>query len=280
MKLSDVDFVALDLEATGVAWGHDRIVEVGAVRFRIVDGHSVPGERFHALVNPGLPIPTVVSRITGLDDAAVAEAPPLEARWDELVRFLDGTTVLAHGARADLTWLGSEALRLSRPPPRATFHCTLELARKTVPKAPRYTLTALITHLGLGGESAPFHRAMADALHTRNLFVRCAALAEARTLEALELDALAWPGPEVFSVRIPDRLRPLVELIAAQSRCSIVYRGGSAGRDPRPVTPLGLFAHEGVPYLRAWCHRDDVGKSFRCDRISAVVAPEQHPSAD
>lgn len=272
LRLRDLDWVALDIEATGVAWGHDRIVEIAAVRFTInKEGNVVPGTRLHALVDPGLPIPEVVARMTGLDDEAVRGAPPLEAIWPELTAFLAGAHVVAHGARADLAWLGSEALRLGVEPPRADFFCTLELARRTV-KAPRYTLSALAQQLGIASEEADFHRALADALHTRNLFARCAALAAADTLDALGFDeALPWPGPEVYAVRIPDRLRALEPLVGTQTRCRIVYRGGSAGRDPRPITPLGFFAHEGVAYLRAWCHLADAGKSFRCDRIAQVL---------
>jgi len=273
MRVREVEWVALDLEATGVAWGHDRIVEIGAVRFRVQqDGTVVAGPRFQTLVDPGLPIPAVVARITGLDDEAVRGAPPLADVWSELCAFLGGASVVSHGAHADLSWLGSEALRLAVDPPAARFYCTLELSRRAVAKAPRYTLSALARQLGIASEEAPFHRALADALHTRNLFARCASLLHAETLADLGFDLpLPWPGPEVYAVHIPERLRPLEALIVTHERCRIVYRGGSAGREPRPLTPLGFFAHEGVPYLRAWCHLADTGKSFRCDRIAAVL---------
>jgi DNA polymerase-3 subunit epsilon len=265
--------VALDLEATGVAWGHDRIVEIGAVRFRLrSDGSVVPGARFEALVNPGLPIPEVVTRMTGLDDASVAGAPDLAVVWGDFASFLDDAVVIAHGARSDLAWLGSEALRLGKGPIAADFFCTLELSRAAVSRAPRYTLNALARHLGIAREEASFHRALADALHTRNLLAHCAGALEAEVMADLGFVApLPWPGPEIYAVEVPVRLRVLEELIATQTRCRIVYRGGSAGRQPRPLTPLGFFAHEGVPYLRAWCHLDDSGKSFRCDRITSVV---------
>ncbi len=272
LRVRDVDWVALDIEATGVAWGHDRIVEIGAARFRITrEGHVVPGARFDVLVDPGLPIPAVVARITGLDDAAVAGAPPIQDVWARFDDFLGEAFVLAHGARSDLAWLGSEALRTNARPLRANFFCTLELSRRAVHKAPRYTLEALAQHLGLASDEAPFHRALADALHTRNLFARCVQNLGADTLADLGLErSLPWPGPEVYAVRVPERLRRLEPLIGAQTRCHITYRGGSAGREPRPITPLGFFAHEGVPYLRAWCHLDDSAKSFRCDRVLSV----------
>ena len=276
VRLTAVDWVALDIEATGVAWGHDRIVEIGAARFSLnAQGQIVPGARFHALVDPGQPIPEIVARMTGLDDAAVAGQPPLAAVWHEFAAFLGDAVVVAHGARSDLAWLGSEALRLSAGPLAARFFDTLELARRAVYKAPRYTLGALVEHLGLSDEQ-PFHRALADALHTRNLFAHCARAVGAATLGELGFEApLPWPGPEVYAVNLPQRLRALEALVTQQTRCHIVYRGGSAGRDPRPVTPLGLFAHEGVAYLRAWCHRDDAGKSFRCDRIASVVIADR-----
>ncbi|MFO0748037.1 MAG: exonuclease domain-containing protein [Myxococcota bacterium] len=267
-----IDLVAFDLEATGVAWGHDRICELAAVRFRMnKDGQVVPGPRFTTLVNPEQPIPPIVSRITGIDDAAVADAPPLAAVWGDFATFVRGAVVVAHSVRSDLAWLGSEALRLGVAPLEADFFCTLEVARRALPKAPRFTLGALAEHLALPTE-AGFHRALADALHTRNLFAHCVRASEAETLGDLGLkESAPWPDPSVYAVTVPERLRPLEGALATQERCAIVYKGGAGKhrrvRGYRPVTPLGFFAHEGVPYLRAWCHLDDAAKSFRCDRI-------------
>ena len=41
--------------------------------------------------------------------------------------------------------------------------------------------------------------------------------------------------------------------------------------EPPPAPEPIRHTHEGVPYLRAWCHLDDSGKSFRCDRVLAVL---------
>ncbi|MCC6624398.1 MAG: WYL domain-containing protein [Deltaproteobacteria bacterium] len=275
LRLHDLELVAFDLEATGVAWGHDRIVELAALRFRFNrDGQVVPGPRWSTLVDPGQPIPEIVSRMTGIDAAVVAGAPPLEDVWSDLERALRGAVVVAHSVRSDLAWLGAEALRIGAAPLDATFYCTLEAARRVLPKAPRYTLPALAEHLALPTEVG-FHRAMADALHTRNLLARCVQVAEATTVGELGWKEPApWPDPDVYAVTVPERLTPLVDAVHRQERSGIVYRGGSGKhrrfKGFRPVTPLGFFAHEGVPYLRAWCHIDDAAKSFRCDRIARV----------
>ncbi|MCB9732928.1 MAG: WYL domain-containing protein [Deltaproteobacteria bacterium] len=276
--LVELDLVALDLEATGVAHGHDRVVEIGAARFRLMpDGRVAPGPIFEAMVDPGMPIPPVVSRLTGIDDDAVRGKPTLDRVWAALLAFLgdrEETLVVAHCARSDLAYFGSEILRLGLEPPRVRWACTLEIAKRVVPEAPRFGLEPLRTLLGEGPlREATFHRAVADALHTRNLFAALARRAEARVLKDLGVTtSLAIPGPEAFAVEVPERLRVALEpAIAEQRRVAIAYDGGSKGNTLRPVTPLAFFAQEGVPLLRAWCHLDDEAKSFRCDRIRRVV---------
>lgn len=272
--------MALDIEATGPAFGHDRIIEVGAARFRLgVDGHVVPGPTFEQLVHPGRRMPVLVSRLTGLTDADLADAPPLGDVWPRLAEFLgQGAVVLAHGARADVAWLAAESYRIGVSPLGASFHCTLDLTRRAAPKAPSHTLFELARHFG-AADDASRHRALADALHTRNVFARCVALLDARTLGDVGLaKPLPWPPPAAFAVVVPDRLQVLTDAIADGQRCTIIYKGGSLGRLPRPITPLGYYAQAGIAYVRAWCHVEDVGKAFRLDRIGRVEVAELAPA--
>lgn len=282
-RIHQLDLVALDLEATGVAHGHDRIVEIGATRFSISRvGQVVPGPIFEALVDPELAIPEVVTRLTGIDDAMVRGKPTLDRVWPDLLAFLgagERTVVMAHSARSDLAYLVSETLRLGLAMPPSPFLCTLEVARRALPKAGRYGLAALRTLTAPeAAAEGTFHRAVADALHTRNLFHHCVARAEAETLADLGVKGpVEVPRPEDFTVAIPDRLAALEEAIVTQRALRIHYRGGSKGRVARPVTPLAFFAVNGAAHLRAWCHLDDAAKTFRCDRISAVTVEDGVP---
>ena len=74
--LIDTTFCVIDLETTGVSAGSgDAITEVGAVRYR-------GGERigtFQTLVNPGAPIPPMITHLTGITEAMVGPAPTIEA---------------------------------------------------------------------------------------------------------------------------------------------------------------------------------------------------------
>jgi DNA polymerase III epsilon subunit family exonuclease len=265
--IGETTFVALDLEATGVAFGHDRIIEIGAARFRVSrEGHLTPGPTFHTLLNPERPLNRVIRELTGLSDGELAEAPRLPEVWAELVAFLEGTVIVGHQIRADLAWLSTECARHALTPLGGPFFCTLELSRRHVPDAPRHALGALVAHLGLAG--SVHHRALSDALHTRNLFGRCVARAGVGELGALGLrEPVPWPPPEAFEVEIPPHLADLAEAIASARRIAIRYRGGSHGTVWRPITPLGFFPSGGIPYLRGLCHLSSEARSFRCDRI-------------
>src|SRR5699024_12097245 len=73
--LQETTFVVVDLETTGARAADDAITEIGAVRVR---GGEVLGE-FGTLVHPGRPIPRAISRLTGITDQMVAQAPPISA---------------------------------------------------------------------------------------------------------------------------------------------------------------------------------------------------------
>ncbi|MEI8175508.1 MAG: 3'-5' exonuclease [Candidatus Omnitrophota bacterium] len=83
MKLSR-DLVVLDLETTGVWIEKDKIVEIGMVRCA-PDGSR---RTFIKRVNPGIPIPANVSRIIGITDADVKDAPAFKEITQEVLDFL------------------------------------------------------------------------------------------------------------------------------------------------------------------------------------------------
>ncbi len=86
-RIEECGFAVIDLETTGMrARGDDRITEVALVLLH--------GERrelvFQSLVNPGRPIPPMISTVTGITNSMVASAPPFEAIADELLGLLAG----------------------------------------------------------------------------------------------------------------------------------------------------------------------------------------------
>ena len=280
--INETTFFAFDLEATGIAPGFDQIVELAAARFEVRGyGDSlriVPGPVFTSLVRAKRSMPPPIARLTGIDDTMIAEAPSLEEVWPQ---FLDtfqvpGTVIaMAHSAKSDLALLVAEAARCDLSWGLPPFICTFEMARRVFSDAPSLKLSSLVTWRNCVDDKAGFHRARADALHTRNLFGQLASTTGARTLRELGVKQFCKvPEAGDLAVTIPDKLQVLAQAIEPAQRLSLSYRGGSKGRERRPMTPLGFYKLENKLFLRAWCHVDDEAKSFRCDRIIEIHGRE------
>lgn len=161
-------FTVFDLETTGMSAVRDRIVEIGAVRVEI-DGTL---SRFETLVNPGIPIPYQVTRVHGIDDDMVADAPKFKDAAYEFLDFIRGSKLVAHNARFDLSFLQESLARTALPIWKHGVYDSITLIRTAYPGLPSYSLQSLRQSLGLGqeiDESRP-HRAGYDAEITMEAF--------------------------------------------------------------------------------------------------------------
>ena len=162
--LADVAFTVVDLETTGATPGFSKITEIGAVRLE--GGREV--DTFSSLVNPGVPIPEMITSITGIDDAAVADAAPIEVVLPRFVDFAASSVLVAHNAPFDLGFLDYELGRLRRQTFARPALDTLRLARKLCPQQ-RCSLNALSYRFDT--RVKPVHRALEDAQATGELLV-------------------------------------------------------------------------------------------------------------
>jgi predicted DnaQ family exonuclease/DinG family helicase len=157
--VSDRTFVALDLETTGLSPRLDRMIEVGAVRFR---GDEVLAS-FQSLVRPEVGIPRPVQELTGIRDADVVGAPPPQEVLAELINFVGDSAVVAHSGMFDLSFLVDGEVERGYE-----LFDTLDLARIMLPTAPSHSLPHLSRQLGLAHPHP--HRALSDADAARQLF--------------------------------------------------------------------------------------------------------------
>jgi DNA polymerase-3 subunit epsilon len=157
--LWDTTFCALDLETTGGSASTDRITEIGAIKMR--RGETLG--TFHTLVDPGRPVPAFVRLLTGIDDAMLLDAPPIEAVLPSLLEFTRGTVVVAHNARFDVSFLDAALQRASYEPLGLRVVDTARLARKVLAgEVANHRLETLARHFRCAHR--PCHRAFADAL--------------------------------------------------------------------------------------------------------------------
>ncbi|HEX6548550.1 MAG TPA: helicase C-terminal domain-containing protein [Candidatus Dormibacteraeota bacterium] len=184
-----MEYVALDLETTGLDPGRDGVIEAGAVAF---DGERVIG-RFERLANPGRRIPDPVVRLTGIRDQDVREAPPATVALAELTAFCRDRQVVGHGAGLDLDFLTAGG----HWEPGRELLDTLDIARILIPHAASHSLPVLAADLGL--EQPRPHRALDDADATRQLLLRLREVA-AGLDEELKEKMLALTAPYGWAI--------------------------------------------------------------------------------
>ncbi len=165
-RLEDLDFVVVDVEATGAKTPPNRIIELGAYRIR--RGRIV--DKFLTLVNPELPIPRFVMALTGISNEMVKQAPvfaDVAPRWLDFVR---DAVLIAHNAPFDTSFLNHEISRVYPGHRMINAHlCTVKLSRRTFPGLTNYRLDTVAEHFSI--PIVDRHRAGSDALATAEVFL-------------------------------------------------------------------------------------------------------------
>lgn len=184
------DFVAFDLETTGLERDTDRIIEIGAVRVR--DG--VLEARMSRLAQPGKPLTPLVESLTGINDEMLAGAGPLKAALEEFLAFAGDLPLVAHNSDFDSAFLSlamaTDGLgKLANP-----VFDSLLLARAAWPRLDSHRLENLVATLGIPPQTA--HRALPDAEQAALLWLKAQEkLATCAPATRAALAHLLGPGP-------------------------------------------------------------------------------------
>jgi DNA polymerase III subunit epsilon len=184
--LRDEEWVVVDVETTGgtPTTGH-RVTEVAAVR---VAGGQIQ-DVFTSLVNPCRPIPSMITRLTGINDAMVRGAPRFREIAPALSEALQGRVFVAHNASFDWRFVCAEMELGLGTTLSGRQLCTVRLARKLLPQLPSRSLDALAHYFGL--EIAARHRAEDDAVATAHVLLRFVEMLADRGIED-------WNGVEIL----------------------------------------------------------------------------------
>ena len=268
--ISTLDFVAFDTETTGLQASSGGLVELAAVRFRLLEGTL---ETFQTLVNPGMPIPWQATQVHGITDEMVFEAPKVEQLLPSFYQFLEGSVPLAHNAPFDLGFLSLFSLRAGIKAPALPVLDSCQLSRHVQPEVRTHRLQALVE--GFSIPASAFHRALADARSCMEvfralIFKSCGVNASWEELLKLHGRTFTFQDssrPLTEAASSP-HFEPLYQALQAKRPVWILYEGSYSARE---LTPHLLYARGQQQYLEATCHLDGIRKSFRLDRIKEVL---------
>ena len=172
-------YTVVDIETTGLSAGYHQITEIAAVRLR--RGEVV--ESFETLVNPGVRIPSFITKLTGIDNVMVRDAPSIREVLPLFSDFVGKDVFVAHNATFDYGFLDHNMKKHghSFTVPRL---CTKKLANRLFPDLERKRLSDLCLHLGV--ENSRAHRAMADVRATAAVFRQMLGILHTRGVSEVE----------------------------------------------------------------------------------------------
>jgi DNA polymerase III subunit epsilon len=156
-------FTVIDVETTGAVHKYGKITEIAIY---VHNGQQIT-DSFVSLVNPGIDIPVSITRLTGITNKMVADAPRFFEIARKIVEITSGRIFVAHHVNFDYQFIREEFARLGYHFNRKKI-CTVQLARKLMPGFSSYSLGKLCDELGILIEGR--HRASGDALATVRLF--------------------------------------------------------------------------------------------------------------
>lgn len=158
-------FTVFDIETTGMSPTSDRIVEIAAIRVDL-DGIE---SRFHALVDPQCIISGQVTRIHGITNDMVRSSKSFREVGIEFTTFASDSTLVAHNARFDLSFLQESLYRSGHQTWKGKTLDSIPIIKRSYPGLPSYSLQNLTRNFGLDAIGQA-HRAFVDVELTLEIF--------------------------------------------------------------------------------------------------------------
>ncbi len=156
-------FAIIDIETTGNSYKHGQITEIAIIQH---NGKEITGS-FSSLIRPEMDIPLFITRLTGITNEMVKDAPRFYEIARKIVEMTSGRIFVAHNVQFDYRFVKEEFKRLEYDFQRKTL-CTVRLSRKLIPGHSSYSLGKICADMGI--EINGRHRAAGDAFATARLF--------------------------------------------------------------------------------------------------------------
>lgn len=175
------DYVVYDIETTGFSPENDEIIEIAAIK---ISGGKVV-DLFESLIRPSCEVSRKITRITGIDNLMVINAPDLAVILEDFVSFIGNSVLLGHNIKNfDNVFIANALSKTGLAPLKNDFIDTLTISRKLLPELESYNLKNLIEYYQLDS-TKPQHRAMNDCEYTYQIYEK---LKEKIIAESIDAD--------------------------------------------------------------------------------------------
>ena len=261
-------YVVFDIETTGFSPIKNKIIEIGAVK--VINGEIT--ERLSTFVNPQVPIPFEIEKLTSINDEMVMEAPVIEEVLPRFLEFCEGCVLVAHNASFDISFIRENAER-QQLPFDYTYVDTVGIARVLLPHQAKHTLDAVCKSLGISLEN--HHRAVDDAEATAEIFIKLSDKLLKDDVDTLaKVNALGDSNPDIVkklptyhAIILAKNNTGRVNLYKLISESHLTYYA------KRPRVPKSLFqkCREGL-ILGSACEAGELYRALLDEKSDADIA--------
>lgn len=179
------EYIAVDVETTGLSPERDRLLEIGAVHVR--DKKVI--KLFGTLIDTGMPVPLRIQELTGITDEMRKGGVPVREAVLGFLEFRGDLPIVGHNIPFDFGFLKEAAVR-ERLDFEAEALDTLKIARRTLPCVPSKSLSALCALYRISPGNA--HRAQDDAMAAHKLLQRMWEESGRQDPDAFELHKMVY----------------------------------------------------------------------------------------
>lgn len=158
------EYTVIDLETTGLDSYWDDIIEIGALKIKngiVIDSYS-------SLVKPDEEISDFISKLTGITNEMLLDAPNMESVMPDFLDFIGDSILLGHNVHFDINFLYDKSMSIFNEPFSNSFVDTMRISRKLFPDFNNHKLNTLIRNFSL--EKRGFHRALDDCHYTYQIY--------------------------------------------------------------------------------------------------------------
>lgn len=185
-SFDSLTYVIFDLETTGLEPTIHEITEIGAIKTKGAELENI----YSTLIKPKAPISAEITRLTGIDDSLVADAPGIETVLPKFLDYVGEAVLIAHNSDFDVSFLKSQINRFNKEKTLANnVLCTVKLSRLLLPQLPNHKLHTVAGHFGF--ETKNRHRAMGDVELTYMIWTKFVPLLKEKGFKSIrEVGAL------------------------------------------------------------------------------------------
>ena len=157
------DYIAIDLETTGIRLSKDKIIEVGLLKVK--DSHII--DTFSCVINPDMQVDDKILELTKISENELRNAKRIYEVINHIVDFCEEYVLLGHNTIFDYSFVKKEANRAGLEFEKRGID-TYKLCKKVLPENVRKNLTEACGYFGIERKNS--HRAFSDAFYTHVLF--------------------------------------------------------------------------------------------------------------